>query len=78
MAELAPGAGRYRTAGLEEVVRSTPTSTARLLPCCGPAGKPGEATGLARVLSDDTFITVPFGRLRQGLAEKRPRSSRDC
>jgi tetratricopeptide (TPR) repeat protein len=60
---------------LEEVVALDPddrASRAMLgLLRADPANR-GEASGLARVLSDDTFLTVPFGRLclEQGLAEE--------
>jgi tetratricopeptide (TPR) repeat protein len=77
MAELARRRGDIDTAvrHLEEVVAlDADDRTARVLLALLRAepGSRSEATGLARVLSDDTFITVPFGRLclEQGLAEE--------
>jgi len=77
MAELARQRGDIDTAvrHLEEVVAlDGDDRTARVLLGLLRAepGSRSEATGLARVLSDDTYITVPFGRLclEQGLAEE--------
>src|SRR5262245_49051877 len=76
-AELARQRGDIDTAvrHLEEVVaRDGDDRSARVLLGLLRAepGSRNEASGLARVLSDDTFITVPFGRLclEQGLAEE--------
>jgi predicted Zn-dependent protease len=77
MAELARRRGDVDTAvrHLEDVVAlDAGDRTARVLLGLLRAepGSRSEATGLARVLSDDTFITVAFGRLclEQGLAEE--------
>ena len=77
MAELARRRGDIDTAvrHLEAVVAlDADDRTARVLLGLLRAepGSRSDATGLARVLSDDTFITVPFGRLclEQGLTEE--------
>jgi tetratricopeptide (TPR) repeat protein len=77
MAEIARRRGDIDTAvrHLEEVVAlDAEDRTARVLLGLLRAepGSRSEANGLARVLSDDTFITVPFGRLclEQALAEE--------
>ena len=77
MAELARRQGDMDTAvrHLEESVGLDPddrTTRALLgLLRADPAGR-GEGHGLARVLSDDTYVTVPFGMLclEQGLADE--------
>jgi cytochrome c-type biogenesis protein CcmH/NrfG len=77
MAELARQRGDLDTAvhHLETVVAlDAGDRTARVLLGLLRAepGSRSETAGLARVLSDDTFITVPFGQLclEQGLAEE--------
>ena len=77
LAELARQRGDIDTAvrHLEEVVAldgDDRTARALLGLLRAEPGSRNEATGLARVLSDDTYITVPFGRLclEQGLPEE--------
>jgi tetratricopeptide (TPR) repeat protein len=76
-AEVHRRAGRLDTAvaHLEEVVGVDPgdrESSTLLSLLRADAGVPGEAGGLARVLADDTFVTLSFGTLclEQGLADE--------
>jgi tetratricopeptide (TPR) repeat protein len=76
-AEVHRRAGRLDAAvtHLEKAVGLDPgdrESNALLSLLRGDAAGPGEAAGLARVLSDDTFATLSFGALclEQGLADE--------
>jgi tetratricopeptide (TPR) repeat protein len=77
MAEIARRQGEIDTAvrHLEEVVAldaDDRSSRALLGLLRAEPGSRSEANGLARVLRDDTFVTVPFGMLclEQGLADE--------
>ena len=77
MAEVARRQGEIDTAvhHLEEVVALDPddrTSRALLGLLRADPGSRSEANGLARVLRDDTYVTMPFGMLclEQGLADE--------